>query len=134
MVASANASRVELFDVFVPAGTAKASPIEVPCKWNPGELAGLEVFIPDGHNGTTGLKIALAHNPIIPQTQGAWIIGNDEKIEWPLVGYPNTGAWSAFAYNLDLFDHTFHVRFLVADFAYTGQTLPTAGAVTPFLS
>lgn len=134
MPPSVPATRVEAFDFLVPAGTPKAAPLELPTPWNAGELAGVEVFIPDGHNGTTGLRIAFAHQPVIPRTEGAWIIGNDEKIDWPLTGYGNSGAWSLYGYNSDLFDHTFHVRYLVADFGSLGLTAPAVAAATPLLT
>lgn len=120
--------------MLVPAGTAKTAPLEVLTSWNQGELAGCEVFIPDGHNGLTGLRIAFAHQAVIPRTQDAWIIGNDEKIEWPLSGYGNSGAWSCFVYNTDIFDHTFHVRYLVADFASLGNAGAAGPALLPPLS
>lgn len=123
-----------MFDVLIPAGTLKTAPIEVATGWLPGELVGIEILIPDGPNGLAGVRILLAHAQAIPRTAGAWIVGNDEKIEWPTLGYPNSGAWSVSAYNSDLFDHTFTVRYLVADFVFTApqptaQRVPTPLAV-----
>lgn len=134
MSPSVPVTRVESFDVLAPAGTLKAAPLEVATPWNPGELAGVEVFIPDGHNGTTGLRIAFAHQAVLPRTEGAWIVGNDEKIEWPLAGYGNSGSWSCFVYNTDIFAHTFHVRYLVADFSSLGQANLAPATFTPPLT
>lgn len=116
MASSRPASRIEVFDVAVPAGTPKAAPIEVLTNFPQGEAVGVTIIIPDGHNGLTGIRLAIAHAQAIPATAGAWIVGNDDEIELDTIGYLNNGAWSAFAYNLDAFLHTFHVRFEVADF------------------
>lgn len=128
------ASRVEVFDVVVPAGTLRSAPLETPTPWQQAELVGIEIFIPDGHSGLTGIRLALAHSQAIPHTAGAWIVGNDETLKWDTAGYPNSGAWSVIAYNEDNFTHTFYVRYLVADFAFTPQALAGAAAVVPELS
>ena len=116
MASSRPASRVEVFDVLVPAGTAKAAPIETNTNFGAGEVVGVTIVIPDGHNGLTGIRLAIGHGQAIPATAGAWIVGNDDEIELDTVGYINNGAWSAITYNLDAFPHTFHVRYEVADF------------------
>lgn len=127
------ASRVEIFDVTAPAATPKAAPLEVATPWQQGDLVGVEIVIPAGHAGLTGLRLAAAHAQVLPYTAGAWIVGNDEKIEWELASYITTGAWSAFVYNSDVVDHTFHVRYRVADFALTGQRTEPAPLATPVI-
>jgi hypothetical protein len=128
------ADRVEVFDVLVPANTAKAAPLETVTPFVPGLVVGIEVFIPDGHSGLTGLRLAVAHSPVIPRTEGAWIIGNDEKITWDVTGYPSTGAWSVFGYNTDAFAHSFHLRFLIAEIDRMTAALPATPAQTPELA
>lgn len=130
-MSSRPASRVEVFDVLAPAGTAIASPLEVLTPFIQGDVVGIELVIPAGHNGLTGIRLAVAHAPVIPRTSGAWLIGNNESIELDTIGYPSTGAWSAFVYNRDQFDHTFHVRYLVADFVFTGNASDVLPEPTP---
>jgi hypothetical protein len=127
------ASRVEVFEVVVPALTPKSQIFETQTNWNPGELVGVEVVIPDGPNYLAGIAIALAHQIILPRTSGGWIVGNDEKLEWSLVGYPNSGAWSVIGYNTDRYAHTFHVRYLISDFAMTGANPDDALIATPLV-
>lgn len=107
------ADRVELFDFTIAAGVARAAPVEVALGFDPGEVEEIELVIPDGHAGLTGIQLALAHQPIIPKTRGSFIRGNDEVIRWPMHNLPNSGAWSAFGFNTDSYDHGFTVRFLV---------------------
>lgn len=123
-----------MFDILVPAGTVKASAIETNTNFQQGDLVGVEVTIPDGPSGNVGFRIAFAHQPVIPRTQDAWIIGNDEKVDWPLIGYGDSGAWSVFAYNTDLFDHTLHVRFLISDIHATDGGPAVAPIFVPPLS
>lgn len=115
MAAVSPFSRVEAFKVTVAAGTAQAAPTSTNMIFNPGDVVGIEIDIPDGHSGLTGLAIATAHQPILPFSVGAWIIGNDDKIEWALYDLPDTGNFQAITFNTDIFVHSFYVRFLISD-------------------
>jgi hypothetical protein len=127
------ASRIEAFEVTAPKGTPKTAPIEVSTKFNPAELVRVEVIVPDGVTYLAGLRILLAHAQAIPSTAGSWIVANDEKIELETMGYSNSGAWSVLVYNTDIFDHTFHVRFHVADFPLTQPPPEAAPIATPLV-
>jgi hypothetical protein len=133
VASSRPASRVEVFDVVAPAGTAKAAPLEVPTPFMQGELVGVSIIIPDGHNGLTGIQLAVAHSQAIPFTRAAWIVGNDDEVSFDTIGYPNNGAWSAFVYNADIFQHIFHVRYEVADFAFMPAATLEAPLPTPLV-
>lgn len=123
------ASRIEVFEVTLPAGTPKAAPLEVSTSFPDGELVGLELVFPDGCAGLVGVYLAVGHGQAIPTTAGAFIVGNDETIDYDLTGQSNNGAWSVFGYNLDLYPHTIHARFLVLDFPYVGAA-PGASAAS----
>lgn len=109
------ADRIEQFEVVVPAGTPRSAPLEIATGFNPGELEEIEIVIPDGHSGLTGIALALAHQVLIPETAGQFVTSNDEVIHWPVHNFPNSGAWSAFVFNSDVFDHAFFVRYLVRE-------------------
>ncbi len=107
------ANRVEVFDVTVPAGTAKGSGI-TPLKFTRvGVVIRMEVIIPDGVNGQAGFRIQNAGQSIIPINAGTYIVGNNERIEWPLEGFVDSGSWGLDGFNNGHYDHTFHLRFLV---------------------
>jgi hypothetical protein len=103
--------RHALFQVTCPANTPKATPVEVITTWPPGELLSIEVHIPAGHGGKTGIQIAAAHQPLIPDTPGAWIVGNNLTRHYATRKFPNTGAWSAWLYNTDLSAHYWQITF-----------------------
>lgn len=100
----------------VPPSTAIAAPTSTDMEFQPAEVVGIEIDIPDGHSGLTGLAIAYGHQPVLPYSPGAWIIGNDDKIEWALHNLTDSGTFQAITYNLDIFPHSFYVRFLVDDY------------------
>jgi hypothetical protein len=110
-------NRVEAKTLTVPAGTASSAPLSGDVSFDPGVLVGVEIDIPDGHSGLTGLRVATAHQQLLPFTAGDWLIGNDESLEWALHSMPDTGNWQLIGYNTDVFAHTFYVRFLVSDLA-----------------
>ena len=110
------ADRVEIRAVTCPPNTLQAAALETDLTFNPGEVIRIEIVIPPGHAGATGLAIAQAHNVCIPASGSVWIISDDETIIWPVEDFLNNGAWSAFTYNLDqLNPHTWYLRFLVRE-------------------
>lgn len=123
------ASRIEAFEVTIPPGTTKAAPLEVPTAFNAADVIGAEIRIPNGHNFLTGIRLAFAHQAVIPRTEGGWIVDNNVPLSYDLTGYGDTGAWSCFGYNLDIYPHTFHVRFLLLDFAFSRT--PAAEQLVP---
>lgn len=128
------ASRVEVFDVVVPASTAQAAAVETPTTFAAGELVSVDVRIPDGAAGLVGFRILYAHGQAIPTTPGAWIIGNDDLFQTDVMGQLNGGQWSILAYNLDRFQHSLHVRYFVADLSRLGAGLGPANLTTPELT
>ena len=108
------AQRVEIREAVAPLGTPQSAPVEIDLSFDPGTVTEIEIVIPDGHGGATGIAIAQAHGIIIPYSGSVFIIGNNEVIHWPVQDFLNNGSWSAFVYNTDTeYDHTFYLRFLI---------------------
>lgn len=123
------ADRVEVFDVTVTAGTAKATPQLTTTQFADGYVTDVEVVIPDGCKGLVGFQLAKDGNPIIPNTAGAFITGNDEVIRWPIDNFPFGGKWQLRAYNTGVFDHTLEVRYLIREWqppSAPAEVLPVA--------
>lgn len=133
-MSSLPASRVEVYEVTVPWGTTSDAPYELETHFADGELVGVEILFPDGCSGEVGVQLAVGGSQSIPTTRGAWLIANGETINYDLVGQANNGAWSVLAYNTDVYDHTVHVRYLVADFRYLGPAPATSAAALPALA
>jgi hypothetical protein len=122
------ADRVEWFDVTVGSGTALASAVETATAFDPGVVERIELTIPDGHAGLTGLQFMIAHQQIIPFTPGSFIVGNDRVISWDTTNFLDNGAWSVLCYNTDVFDHTFHVTYLVNETSLSETATATSGS------
>lgn len=113
--------RIEIFEVLIPAGTVIASPQETQLSFQDGRLDRLQITVPPGPSGLVGFRIAHSGQSIIPRSGDAWIVTDNEHIDWDTDNYPTGNAWSVFAYNLDYYDHTIYLRFHVTEF----------GAITP---
>lgn len=125
------ADRVESFAVTIPHGTTKSAPRTVDISFAAGVVAGVEILVPAGHAGFTGIALAQAGAAVIPITDGQFIVSDDEVIHWPIDGAINNGDWQAIGYNTGTFDHTFYIRFLITEIgeAPAGEPLP-AGTIS----
>jgi len=75
-------------------------------------VASVEVRIPRGHNGLTGLSINDSGTQILPYSNTTeWITGSDERLQFDLGQETDTGL-QLVGYNLDVFAHTFYVRII----------------------
>lgn len=109
------AERIEIFDVTTAAGTAIASPQTTALSFNQGIVQKLEILIPPGPSGLVGFRIRHSAQVVIPNSGNGWIIGDNEKIEWPLEKYPVGNKWTIQTYNTDVFPHTLYLRLLVLE-------------------
>ena len=73
----------------------------------------INIKVPPGPRGQVGFAIGNSGMPVIPATIGTWIVTDDEEIQFPLVGYWDSGSWEVFAYNLGNYQHTLYLTFLL---------------------
>lgn len=119
------AERFQIFNVTAPAGTVQSAPLRVVTAFNPGVVTQIEIIVPDGHAGLTGIRFLNAGVPVIPFNQTSFITGNDEKVVWPVDGFLDSTDWSVEVFNTDVFDHGWQVRYLLMESQQTGaQTAP----------
>lgn len=110
------------FSVTTPAGTAIANPIFTTVPVPRGRLSAVEVQIPPGHAGQTGLRLELARQQIIPfSTAASWLLGDDYTHDFPTDVEVDQGLRVA-TYNTGQYDHTHYLRLTVWKIA------PAAGA------
>jgi len=99
--------------VTVPLGTAQASPQTTSWSLGPVIVEQLEVMIPRGHSGLTGIHVDYQGVALMPfATPPTFLIASDETITVP-VGLEIGAPLSVVTYNLDTFDHAFYLRALV---------------------
>ena len=109
------ASRVEIFDVTVQSGTPIAAPATTAMTFDIGEVGRVEIVIPPGPSGLVGFQILHSGESVFPREPSRWIITDNEQIKWDISNAPTSGRWACRAYNLDVFDHTLHFRWLITE-------------------
>lgn len=104
-------AEVRAFSVTVAAQTPIATP-QVTALTMPARIVrSVRVRIPPGPLGSVGWALGAAGVAVLPYNAGAWIIGDDEVIDWTLEGQIDSGAWQLIAYNTGLQAHTLQVIF-----------------------
>jgi hypothetical protein len=113
------------FSVTTPPGTPIATPLATTIPIPHGWLEQVDLQIPPGHGGFTGIRFVLSGITILPySTPGQWIVGNDlhqlfdVPIEVDTLFRVNT-------YNTGVYPHTHYVRFRLRQLPATAA-LPTA--------
>lgn len=102
--------------VSTPAGTAEASPQETDVALPQGTLERVDIQVPPGHAGLTGLALEYSGEHIYPWGAGSWLEGDDIDIE-AVLDFPLGGsAVTVRTYNTDdTYDHDHLLRFVVQD-------------------
>lgn len=125
------ANRIESFDITVPAGTPKAAPVTTDVSFPDGKLQRVEIDVPDGHAGLTGIQLLGAKGQVIPYTTGAFLVANDHAFGWDLVGQLDSGSFQVRCFNTDIYPHGFSIRFSVLDFGYATSDATAAAEPPP---
>lgn len=75
----------------------------------------VRIIIPAGHQFLTGVRLEYASAFVVPfNDPPEWITGNDDDQTYP-VDLDVTAPVVLRGYNVDIYPHTFHLRFKVTD-------------------
>lgn len=99
----------------VPAGTPIAAPFTQVVVLEDENLDTVRIVVPDGHAGLTGVAIQWSGVNIAPFGIGTWIVANAEVIDFPYDGEVAQNGLNLAGYNLDVFPHTFYLRWQISD-------------------
>ena len=103
------ATTINKYDVFVFDNTPKGS-FASSLDFEPGTVVSLEVQIPKGHAGKTGIQIWYNESQLIPKQDNKWFTGNNTKTKVEYEDpFPGGLGWRAEAYNVGKRNHTFWV-------------------------
>lgn len=126
------ASRIYPLNVTVPAGTLPANPQVTPWVTEDNIMASIELDIPPGHNGLTGIRIMKGDVQLVPWGRGSWVIGNDIDHTFPIGVFMPTGDITVQAYNQGAYSHTFYLRVQMDTYIPPGTTTASrAGEAIP---
>jgi hypothetical protein len=106
-------------DVTPPLGFNQFNPIEVDVVTENAFLVDVEILIPRGHKGLTGIRIMQSGQQIIPWSNLYWLEADGYNRVFEVNSEIGANSLSIRAYNMDVFDHTFQVRFHIRDL-FTG--------------
>lgn len=109
------ATRIEVFEVEVPAATLEAAPADTDLNFDSGRVERVEIMVPPGPSGFVGFAIVHSNQQIIPYQSGRFIIADNEVLKWELESYPEASPWTIRAYNTDIYPHTLHIRLYIDD-------------------
>jgi hypothetical protein len=118
------AERFEIFHVIVAASVTQAAPTTTALSFVDGLVTEVEVIVPPGPSGLSGFQLRYNNVQQIPRTIGAFITTDDEKIKWPIEGFPTGSGWQFTAYNTDINPHTYEIRFLIDELRRPVASLP----------
>lgn len=96
----------------------------------------MEVRIPPGHAGLTGIALFDGTVPVIPWASSGtpWIIGDDDLLEYPYNKELGASV-SLYAYNTStLYTHGWQVRLIYSYMSQIGTNAPAEIIVTPALT
>lgn len=103
--------------ISVPAGTTATVPQVTTVNLGQVNLDSIDLQIPAGHSGLTGIRFLYAGAQLLPfGDTPSWIIGDDldRVFDFDLEA---SSTFQVSAYNTDVNDHSFYLRFRVSDLA-----------------
>lgn len=117
-------------NVLCPAGTAIATPTTTKPALGDVWLDSVELRIPVGHRGLTGVYVANNNTAIVPYSSPpTYLIGDDERLTFD-IGDEVATQLSIVTYNTDVFDHTFYFRFSGRPMSVQNAAASTLAPVT----
>lgn len=104
------ATRIYTISVTVPSGTQSAAPQVTPWMTEDAWIDTVEIEVPPGHNGLTGIRLVKADTQLLPWGSNTWLIENDYTRVFPIDDYIPVTDLVIQAYNTGSYPHTFYLR------------------------
>jgi hypothetical protein len=115
--------------VTIPAGTAPGAPVSASWPMTQGWLQGIDLDIPAGHNGTTGLKILYQGTQIVPWSLTTWLVLNRPAYGFTWNEQIMAVGLTVQAYNTGQWAHTVFLRAQVIPVLGTPPGVAEGGSV-----
>lgn len=105
----------------IPRNTLESAPLVETLDIADTQLVEVNVIIPAGHVGLTGLAIRLGTTRVLPWDDAtAWLRGNNENRTFPIFTQA-PGVATILGFNTGVLEHSFYLRFLVDDTLYLSR-------------
>lgn len=122
------ATEARWFAVTIPAGTAKAAPQTADITSPAMLVERITVRVPPGPSGLMGFRLTVNGEQVIPLNLGAWIVTDDQVLDWALGDLPNSGAWQVTGYNTGTYDHTIYLDFELSPLSSSASAAASSAA------
>lgn len=96
-------------------GTEQTSPDSYPMPTEDAFLVDVEIVIPSGHVGLTGIRVLQSGQQILPWANLSWISGDNYSRVFQVNSEIGADSLSVQAYNEDFNNHVFYLRFHLRD-------------------
>jgi hypothetical protein len=101
--------------VAVAPGTTATAPSTTTVLLENAYLADVELLVPPGHGGLTGVRIRMSRQQVIPWGSNSWIIADNYIRVFDVREEIGINTVSVQAYNTDVFEHSFYMLFHIQD-------------------
>lgn len=107
------AQELQQFEITVPAGTPKATPLITNLNLGSRLVREIRVLVPPGPRGEVGFALGSSGVMVIPITAGTFLVTDDEKLKLEMEKLWDSGSWQVQMYNTGHYPHTLRFSFLV---------------------
>lgn len=114
-------------------GTVQAAPSTQTVPLEDAFLVAIELLIPPGPAGFTGLRVRSSRQQILPWGSTDWIIADNYRNTFPVNEEIGRSSISVQGYNEDVYPHTFYMRFQIRTIV-AGQSSSLISAAGPIAS
>lgn len=127
------ASRVYSLSITVPAGTAINSPISTTWPLEDNTLSTIDLTIPDGHNGYTGIRMLRSQQQVYPWGNNSYLTANGRSFTVSVNQELTESKLVILTYNTGFYDHTFYLQATITDLSASSTVTPGASLAVPQL-
>lgn len=83
-------------------------------------LLDIEILIPAGHTGLTGVRVRFSQQQVLPFGSNSWIVADDYLRIFDINQEVGSKTVSVQTYNNDIYQHTFYLRFHIRELSDSG--------------
>lgn len=119
--------RVYQFAVTVPAGTLQSAPMAQNLTLENETVKDIELSVPNGHARLTGVRVQRQDLSLLPWGRNVWIIEDNYHRVFDSGITIRANDLTVYAYNEDIFPHTFYLRITMTNYVVPAELPPTPG-------
>lgn len=113
------------YTVTTPKQTLPTAPLSTPLNIELAQLIGVQMLIPPGHSGLTGIRLDDSGGTILPfSNPSQWVLGDNRDV-WFDLDVQSDARMSWVTFNLDIQQHSHYLLVKIVDLNTSTQPPPT---------